>query len=94
MKPNLMKLLAGAVAPGVVVLVAQMVPAKAEDPPKSPQKYTIPGMGGYGWTSGAPESPHNVPPATGSSVGFQYPPNRATKLTCSNNGKPVDCGVQ
>ena len=69
-----------------------MSTAQAEDPPQSPQKFTLPGTGGYGWGSGTPQPPAPAAPAMGASVGVQYPPDKGpTTVTCTRNGVRVPC---
>lgn len=62
------------------------------DEPKTPEKKTIPGTGGYVWGSGPPATPPKTPPAAGGVVGGQYPPDKGpTKVKCTHNGKEVPC---
>jgi hypothetical protein len=64
----------------------------AADTPSSPPKHTIPGTGGYIWGSGPPATPHNTPPASGGSIGVQYPSDKGpTKTRCTRNGVEVPC---
>jgi hypothetical protein len=75
-----------------VVLMVSANFALAGDTPKTPEKSTIPGTGGYMWRSGPPDSGANRPPATGGSVGVQYPPDKGpTKVKCTRDGKEVAC---
>jgi hypothetical protein len=74
-----------------MILMLGVGSACAGDPPQTPEKKTVPGTGGYVWGSGAPQSPNNVAPATGGSLGVQYPPDRPTTVRCSRDGKPVPC---
>ncbi len=78
-------------AVSTLILISLSGVAWAEDPPQTPEKKTIPGTGGYGWGSGPPQSPPNTPPATGGSLGVQYPPNTETKIRCTRDGHEVPC---
>ena len=74
-----------------LALVLAAGAANAGDPPKTPEKKTIPGTGGYGWGSGPPPAPNNMRPNQGGSVGVQYRPDRPTTVRCTRDGKPVSC---
>jgi hypothetical protein len=76
----------------VAALLAVINPLSAADPPQTPEKKTVPGTGGYIWGSGPPQAPPNTPPASGGSIGVQYPPDRGpTRTNCTRNGVRVPC---
>jgi hypothetical protein len=83
------------IATALVVLTVGQVRAQTtdnDDTPRTPQKSTVPHTGGFGWSSGPPQAPHNVAPAQGGSIGVQYPPDKGpTRATCSRDGVRVAC---
>lgn len=75
-----------------LALFVSIMSAAYADPPNTRPVYTLPYTGGYGTVSPPPETPHNVPPAMGGSVGIQYPPDPGpTKVNCTRDGVPVPC---